>query len=91
MRKSQMCACGCVGWCSVYPVMAFLEWGLKAVTSGRMPSTRHNGTPFNAGDDADRAARAGSPCIKAALVHLKGDWMEFCHTLALPMWNSVLN
>ena len=29
--------------------------------------------------------------FKACLIHLQGDWAEFCHTLAFMSWSSILH
>eukprot|EP00974_Lingulodinium_polyedra_P035210 3382138-Lingulodinium_polyedra.AAC.1 len=70
-----MCGCGCQGWCSVYPVMLWIFWSLKALAAGTWPSERHDGQPFTNGD-ASRAALAGEPLMKGALVYILGDWAE---------------
>ena len=31
LRKSEMCACGCGGWCSLHPIMSMLYWPLAAL------------------------------------------------------------
>ena len=91
LRKSQMCQCGCLGWCTISPVLRFLAWSFTALAAGRMPQARHNGQAFASAEDSDRKAKAGQPLLKALLVHLKGDWSEFCHTLGFPAWNSTLD
>ena len=91
LRKSQMCQCGCLGWCTISPVLRFLAWSFTALAAGRMPQARHNGQAFAPAEDSDRKAKAGQPLLKALLVHLKGDWSEFCHTLGFPAWNSTLD
>ena len=90
MRKSQMCRCGCCGWCSIWELMSFLDWSLSALAKGRLPSSRHDGPNWAPTDDG-RAAKAGTRAIKAVVVQLKGDWAEFVNTLGLASWRSVLN
>ena len=88
LRKSQMCACGCRKWCSLWPVFRFLQWSLRALADGRWPAARHDAAPW-AAEDATRAALAGSPLPRGALVLLKGDWSEVCLTLGVPTWSST--
>ena len=34
---SQTCQCGCNGWCSLFPVLAFVEWSFAAAADGQYP------------------------------------------------------
>ena len=34
---SQTCQCGCNGWCSLFPVLAFVEWSFAAAADGHYP------------------------------------------------------
>ena len=90
IRKSSLCRCGCLGWCTLHPIMSTLRWDLGCLAQGERPRARHDGQPFKE-TEAARASKAGQRLMRAALVHIKGDWAEFVHTLALAMWNSVLN
>ena len=91
LRTSEMCHCGCSGWCSVCPVMHWLKWSLQALARGFWPDTRHDGSPFDTGTDSARSAMAGKPLMKAALIFILGDWAEVSHTWGFPDWSSVLN
>ena len=53
LRKSDFCRCGCRGWCSLYPVLLFLSWSLKAMASGMWPCRRHDGADWQ-GEDENR-------------------------------------
>ena len=84
VRKRCSCKCGCRGWCTWWPLLDNLRWSLEALADGRYPTRRHDGTPFGNKDEA-RAAKAGTNFVcKAALVHLKGDWAEFCERMGFP-------
>ena len=87
MRKSTMCACGCRRWCSLWPVFDWLVWSFGVLATGRSPTARHDGSPWQA-EDAHRATESGRPCVRAAVCLLKGDWSEFTNTLGLPTWQS---
>ena len=54
LRKSELCRCGCRGWCTVYPVMEFLAWGVRALARGQRPGAMHDDSPWPA-DDSRRA------------------------------------
>ena len=34
LRKSELCACGCHGWCTLYVAMLVLQWAFKAMARG---------------------------------------------------------
>eukprot|EP00969_Alexandrium_andersonii_P121853 5387748-Alexandrium_andersonii.AAC.1 len=50
LRKSEMCKCGCRGWCSVFSVFLMIRWAFESMGSGIYPSERHDGQPFGEGD-----------------------------------------
>ena len=58
LRKTELCSCGCGGWCSVYPIMLFLNWGRRAGAKGKFPGRRHDKSVFGEGDEV-RASMAG--------------------------------
>ena len=90
LRSSDLCQCGCHGWCTLFPVMVWLRWSLGAMAKGRWPSERHDGMPFEA-LDSTRAAMAGEPLAKAALVYILGDWAEISHTWGFPDWSNLFH
>ena len=91
LRKSEMCRCGCLGWCSYHAVWRWLAWGFQALADGSWPATRHDGDAFGLAESwrADRAASQHPPLMKGALVNLKGDWAEIVHTWGFASWRSV--
>ena len=91
LRKSQMCKCSCNGWCSLFAVMTWLRWSIEALAKGQLPRHRHDGSNFCAAGDISRLASAGTKMIKGAVVIIKGDWMEYSASLALPFWSSVMH
>jgi hypothetical protein len=84
VRKSEMCRCGCRGWCTLFPVFQFLAWCFSALASGQRPPRMHDGAEWSL-DDERRLPRQ---LINALLVMIKGDWAEFCFTFGLPSWSS---
>ena len=90
LRKSQLCRCGCLGWCSIWEVMSFLDWSFTALARGEMPTSRHDGREWQP-DDVRRSTAAGNAIITAAVTQVKGDWSEFANTLGLYPWNANLH
>ena len=91
LRSSELCRCGCQGWCTLFVVMQWLLWSLRACASGRWPASRHDGKPFATAGDAHRASMVDEPLFKGALVHILGDWAEISHTWGFPDWSNVLH
>ena len=89
IRKSQMCSCGCAGWCTLHPVWTFLMWSLCCLAMGMHPDCRHDFTAFSA-DDQVRARFSGLALMLGALLHIKGDWSEVVNTVGFASWRSVL-
>ena len=86
LRKSELCQCGCKGWCRYYNIFSTLRWSLMCLKDGKHPMARHDRTGF--GNDVARLKLAGVEIgAKAALVGLDGDWMEWATTLGFNSWN----
>ena len=47
LRKSTICRCGCKCWCSIYPVLQFLQWSLLALQNDTFPDRRADHTRFD--------------------------------------------
>lgn len=86
MRKSQLCQCGCKGWCSIYPIMLLLGWSCRALVAGVHPSRGHTGLRLD--DMRESVGNSAMPC-RGVIMYIKGDWMEFATTLAFPSWADV--
>ena len=46
LRKSEFCRCGCLGWCTLYPLWAFLAWCFRQGRARVQSPQRHEGTPW---------------------------------------------
>ena len=75
VRKKLLCRCGCAGWDTLRPVYSFLDWSFSALANGVHPGQRYDRHPFR-DDEASHLARAGQPCMKGAVLHLKVDLAE---------------
>lgn len=89
LRRSSMCKCGCKGWCTLYEVFRVIRWSMGCLARGEWPSARHDG-PFGEHDQQRREKAGQSLGFFGALLHLKGDWSEFAHTLGFADWSSRL-
>ena len=86
IRKSRFCQCGCRGWCSIWPVMMWLQWCFLSLAAGTYPDRMWNGREWS---DLGRKEKAGKPLgFFACLVATTGDWAEYAHTFAMPNWRS---
>lgn len=91
LRKSELCSCGCRGWCSVSQVWAMLAWGVVAVQSGVQPTSRHDRMPWRPSDTL-RSPTAGEPFgFRACCLFIKGDWAEFASSLGVPTWGALIS
>ena len=72
LRTQDLCKCGCRGWCSIAPMMAFLAWSLRALATGQRPALRDGGTRWNhSGPLQELARNIGNILPQVALVWLK--------------------
>ena len=83
LRKSQLCACGCKGWCSFDAIFRFLRWSFSACVSGKRPAVQYDGSawppPTVGGEDLG---------CRSVVVQIKADWAELCNTFGFPTWSS---
>ena len=85
IRKSQLCRCGCRGWCSLFPIFTFLRWSFLSIQNGRFPITGPFGEPLI----GSRLAQAGLELgWKGVLVLIKADLAEVASTFGVPSWRS---
>eukprot|EP00969_Alexandrium_andersonii_P212599 9387428-Alexandrium_andersonii.AAC.1 len=68
--------------------MSFLKWSLRAAAAGIHPSKRHDGSDFQE-PETHRLAAAGTPLKgKFVVIHMRGDWAEFCERYGYPAHSS---
>ena len=85
LRKTNICDCGCGGWCSLYSFFCFIKWSIESLQEGRFPSKRHDGREL----DTQRLKKADKEMLfRAVIVDICGDWKEFANSWGLPPWNS---
>jgi hypothetical protein len=84
LPKRGLCRCGCRGYCSIYPILVFIEWSFSVMVAGLFPERRHDG-PWP--EDSPHQTIAGSELgFRAVPVIIKGDWAEFNTTLSFKSW-----
>ena len=89
VRKRICCRCGCLGYCTFFIVLLFLQWGMEALKLGEYPSRRHDGAFWHDPEDNLRASLGGTRLLfKACCLQLRGDWAEFCERLGFPTPSS---
>lgn len=89
LRKSELCKCGCKGFCSIWAVFQMLFWSFKALADGVWPSRGPFGERFPAGSERLRRSGTAFPC-KAVLLQVKGDWLEFTSTFGMANWRTAV-
>lgn len=86
LRKSRLCKCGCRGWCSIFPVLCFMEYCCWAMIDKVMPAGRHDHLAWRLTDAAREMASGAALSFCAIVVKIAGDWSEYCTTLGMPTW-----
>ena len=90
VRKSICCRCGCRGWCTFNEIFLYLSWCLEALAQRIYPLQRHDGLPWSE-KDAWRASVAGTEMfVRAVVLYLKGDWVEYSSTIGVPSFGDAL-
>ena len=86
VRKSNLCDCGCSGWCTFYILFSLVAWSLQCAQKGKRPCTRHDGLDL----DELRMIVAGEDLMfKAIVIDILGDWKEFSSSWGFPPWNAT--
>jgi len=57
LRKSELCACGCAGWCTIFGILLMVKWSFESLARGRWFRSRHDNGEWLPSDHK-RAARA---------------------------------
>ena len=63
-----------------------VKWSLVILATGRWPTRRHDGTPWNASDKCREKAR---PLLRGALVEVRQDWKFAVEVFGFPAHNTV--
>jgi len=87
-RKTELCACGCRGWCTMYNIMRALAWSFRCMASGVCPESRHDHKPWRPSDHARQAVAGVALDWRAAVMYIKIDMMEFVTTFGFASWST---
>ena len=80
LAKSEMCRCGCGGWCSIWGIFSMLQWSFSSLAAGVWPSAGHDAVPFALSDGKRSRRRGHEMPFLGALLQIHGDWSEYCST-----------
>ena len=84
LRTSEMCGCGCRGWCSMFAIWHMIGWSIECLARGIHPTAREGGCDWRQ-CDSDMEAFSGQPLgFKAVCVFIKNDLKELCSSLGFP-------
>ena len=90
LRSSELCGCGCRGWCSFFVVWSMLAWSAKACLDSIWPTSRPYGVPWGEGRDGVWSSLAGQALgFVAVLLYIKCDLKEVSASLGLPALGSL--
>ncbi|CAK0840011.1 unnamed protein product, partial [Prorocentrum cordatum] len=90
LRKSDLCKCGCKGFCTLGQVMRVLTWSFCALASGLYPATNHENGPL----DHSRCALRGTEICsgwRGALCEIRADLLEITSSLGFRNWQNPVN
>jgi len=90
LRGSDMCLCGCKGWCTIFPHLQAAQWMFESMSNGVRPPRRWDGGEWKPSCPIGKSARdCPRLSYRAALIYIKGDWSEHAHSLGLSSWSST--
>jgi hypothetical protein len=83
LRKSELCACGCRGWCTMYVAMLVLNQSFSAMARGLWYEQKHDCQAWSPTDW--RSAKAGQELgWRAMILFARCDMMEFSGSFGFP-------
>eukprot|EP00959_Pyramimonas_sp_CCMP1952_P018637 393695-Pyramimonas_sp.AAC.1 len=87
LRKSDLCKCGCKGFCTLGQVTRALTWSFCALASGLYPATNHENGPL----DHSRCVLRGTEICsgwRGALCEVRADLLEITSSLGFRNWQN---
>jgi hypothetical protein len=86
IRKGRLCKCGCGGYCTYQRICEVLSWSFRCLALGKLPTSRHDGAPWNPYDAKVRMH--GSDITRGALLQVRGDWEGLVSFFRLRFYKS---
>ena len=90
VRKSDLCKCGCKGYCTLGQVLRVLTWSFTALASGIYPATSHDNGPLDHRRSLLRGTEIASGW-RGALCEIRADLLEITQALGFKNWQNPLN
>jgi hypothetical protein len=87
IRKERLCKCGCSGYHTLQALFDVVAWSLRCMLDGRSPNSRHDSSPWTAGDINVRMA-SGLALPPVALLQVRGDWEWLTECFKMRSYNS---
>jgi hypothetical protein len=76
IKASVLCKCGCMGACTMSPIMQAFNASINALQAKEFWARRPDGQVWKA-SDAHRSSQAGElPMVRCAMVEYRADWPE---------------
>ena len=85
LRRSELCDCGCRGWCSIFKIWQMLRWSFDALRAGVWPLFDQEGRRMT-GRGGDMASQPLG--FRGCLLFCKADWSELVHTFGFASWGT---
>ena len=93
LRKSDLCKCGCKGFCTLGAVQRVIVWSFGQMQKGLYPSADHLGVPFTEISDQHRFERRGLELTEGeyscAFIEMRADLEEFSAACGFKRWSNL--
>ena len=89
LRKSELCKCGCRGWCTLFVVFSHIRASMDAAADGHYPLSRFDKSPFRPTEQHRQILAGTKLSAHFCMLFLKGDWAEFTSTLGFPTFSNL--
>jgi len=91
LRKTELCQCGCRGWCTLWAMWHVIAWGVRAIHSGFYPSERHDGQPWFDTDACRQPTANETLGFLACVLFVKSDWVETVVTIGMSSFKDSIS
>eukprot|EP00959_Pyramimonas_sp_CCMP1952_P097617 2040297-Pyramimonas_sp.AAC.1 len=91
LKKTDMCKCGCAGFCTWGAVLRVLVWSMNVMALGKHPQNDHLGEPFGDHRFDYRGFDLAPSGVAGAVCEFRADLLELTTTLGLTKWSNPTN